>query len=201
MLTSSTSRSADSSQIVVDLDDVNQLFTALDLNPFSTSEIDLLGESAMDRIIRKMLSNRLRSRDVARMTVELPADQISATTESEVSAAVKRFCKARIEDNELTISTSIRQALTLLIIVIVVVAAIGAVLAFLFWNGRLSTSEPIGILVAFSYSVLAWVTLWDPVESLAFDWNPGYRENRVLRHLSEMEVVVQPRADSPLPSL
>jgi hypothetical protein len=183
------------------LDDVNQLFTALDLNPFSTSEIDLLGESAMDRIIRKMLSNRLRSRDVARMTVELPADQISATTESEVSAAVKRFCKARIEDNELTISTSIRQALTLLIIVIVVVAAIGAVLAFLFWNGRLSTSEPIGILVAFSYSVLAWVTLWDPVESLAFDWNPGYRENRVLRHLSEMEVVVQPRADSPLPSL
>jgi hypothetical protein len=201
MLTSSTSRSADSSQIVVDLDDVNQLFTALDLHPFSTSEIDLLGESAMDRIIRKMLSNRLRSRDVARMTVELPADQISATTESEVSAAVKRFCKARIEDNELTISTSIRQALTLLIIVIVVVAAIGAVLAFLFWNGRLSTSEPIGILVAFSYSVLAWVTLWDPVESLAFDWNPGYRENRVLRHLSEMEVVVQPRADSPLPSL
>ena len=40
------------------------------------------------------------------------------------------------------------------------------------------------------------MTVWNPVESLAFDWIPAYRENRVLMHVVAMRVVVKPLADA-----
>ena len=181
-----------SDEITLSLGDVNDLFNDPDVDPLSHREVDVLGASGLSRILARLLAWRLRSRDIHQITRLLPADEIGPTTEADAAASLRRYSLARIEDNHLVIRTTLIQAMTQLVAVIIVVAVVGLLFLLLLNQGVLSTSTPLGLLVAFSISVLAWVTLWDPVESLAFDWIPAYRESRVLKNIMGMRIVVRP---------
>ena len=47
--------------IVIRLDTIDQLFNAPDLNPFSGEEVDVLGEPAMMRVVRRLQARRVRN--------------------------------------------------------------------------------------------------------------------------------------------
>jgi hypothetical protein len=71
---------------------------------------------------------------------------------------------------------------------------LAVVVVYLIVNGVVSQSSTEGYLIISSLSVVAWVTLWDPVESLAFGWVPAHRENRALRSIIGMRVAVREQA-------
>ena len=50
------------------------------------------------------------------------------------------------------------------------------------------------MVVAASISVFVWVVLWDPMEKLLFDWVSPAMENRILRGIMDMTIVVEPQA-------
>ena len=176
---------------VLKLNTIDDLFNAPDVNPFSDNEIDVLGEAALLHAARRMRARGLRNWQASRLVVQLPPDQITPDLQAQTQAAVRRFCVAKIEDNRLNIRLSRVRSAIGLIIVTIISAVVIAVAWLLFNTIFASLSDTVGVVVAASISVFVWVILWDPMEKLLFDWVTPAMENRVLRSIMNMGLVVE----------
>jgi hypothetical protein len=179
--------------VILKLNIIDELFNTPDVNPFAENEIDVLGEAALPHAVRQMLARRIRHWHEARLVIQLPPDQITPDLQAQTQAAVHRFCKAKIADNRLTIHLSrVRSAIGLIVVTIISAAVMGA--AWLLFNTIFAAQadSTVAALVFASISVFVWVILWDPMEKLIFDWVTPALENRVLRGIMGMELVVEP---------
>jgi hypothetical protein len=178
--------------VVLKLNAIGDLFNAPDVNPFAENEIDVLGEAALPHAVRQMLARHIRHWHEARLIVQLPSDQITPDLQAQTQAAVRRFCTARIEDNRLTIRLSrVRSAIGLALVTIISVAVISAAL-ILFNTIFAAIAATVGVIVAASISLFVWVILWNPMDKLLFDWVSPTLENRYLRGIMDMELVIEP---------
>ncbi len=179
--------------VVLKLNTIDELFNAPDVNPFSENTIDVLGEAALLHASRQRLARRIRHWHEARLVIQLPPDQITPDLQAQTSAAVRRYCTAKIEDNRIAIHLSrVRSAIGLIAVTIISVVVMGV--AWLLFNTIFAAQADttVAALVFASISVFVWVILWDPMEKLIFDWVSPALENRVLRGIMGMELVVEP---------
>jgi hypothetical protein len=180
--------------IVIRLDSIDQLFNAPDINPFSDEEVDVLGEPALLRAIRRLLAHRVRNWEEMRLVLELPADQISSGLEKQTEQALQRYSAAKIEDNNLTIRLGRTRSLIglgMVTVISIVVMGLAYLLFNTIWAGA---SDGVKTLVAASISVFVWVILWDPMEKLLFDWVQPYMENRILGRIPTLDIVIRPKS-------
>jgi hypothetical protein len=179
---------------VIRLDTIDQLFNAPDINPFSSEEVDVLGEPALLRAVRRLQAHRVSNWDQVKLILELPSDQITPNLETRTQEALSRYCAAKIEDNRLQIRLSrVRSLIGLGMVTGISVVIIA--LAYLLFNSVFAdASDTAKGIVAASISVFVWVILWDPMEKLLFDWVQPRLENNVLRKLQDIDIVVRPKA-------
>jgi hypothetical protein len=178
--------------LVVRVETIDQLFNAPDVNPFSTCPAAILGEAALPLAVREELWRRPRNWQGRRLIIQLPADQITPDLQLRLVEAVRRYAAAKKEQNGLMIQFSRWRGLRGLVITVVVALIVFAIAAILSITLLASASEIVLGVVAGLAVLFAWVTVWDPIERLAFDWvEPSY-ENRILTSLTEMEIVVEP---------
>jgi hypothetical protein len=71
------------------------------------------------------------------------------------------------------------------------VAVISAAL-ILFNTILAAIAETVGVIVSASISLFVWVILWNPMDKLLFDWVSPTLENRYLRGIMDMELVIEP---------
>ena len=180
--------------IVIRLDSIDQLFNAPDINPFSDEEVDVLGEPALLRAVRRLQTHRIRNWEGVKLTLELPPDQITPNLEARTQEALSRYCAAKIEDNHLTIRLSrIRSLIGLGMVTVISIVVMG--LAYLLFNSLFAgASDTVKGIVAASVSVFVWVILWDPMESLLFNWVEPRLENNILRKLQRVDIVIRPKS-------
>lgn len=179
--------------IKIRLDTIDQLFNAPDVNPFSDEEVDVLGEPALLRAVRRLQAHRMRNWDGTRLILELPADQITPGLEQRTEEALRRYSAAKIEDNRLQIRLSrVRSLIGLAMVTALSIIVIG--LAYVIFT-YLFTDAPDTVkgIVAASISVFVWVILWDPMEKLLFDWVQPHMENNILRKLPGLDIVIRPK--------
>ena len=102
----------------------SQLFDAPEIDPFSENKLEILGMSGLAYITRQLQAHR-RDLKHARLLVRAPADQITPGLDRRLADAVHRYCRAKIEDNEVEIHLiRFRSALglgSLMVIVAVIV--------------------------------------------------------------------------------
>jgi hypothetical protein len=179
--------------IIIRLDTIGQLFNAPDINPFSDEEVDVLGEPALLRAVRRLQAHRIRRWEDVKLILELPVDQITPNLETRTQEALSRYCAAKIEDNRL----QIRLARVRSLIGLAMVTAISVVLialAYLLFNSVFAgASDLVTGIVAASISVFVWVILWDPMEKLLFDWVQPRLENNILGKLQSVDIVIRPK--------
>jgi hypothetical protein len=180
--------------IVLRLDSIDQLFNEPDIDPFSQEEVYVLGEPALLRAVRRLLARRVRDWDGMRLIIELPQDQITPGLEQRTEEALRRYSDAKIEDNHLTIRMSRTRSLIGLGIVIVISILVIILTYLLMTSVFARTSDTVKALVASSVSVFVWVSLWGPLEKLLFDWVQPHMENRILRKLLALDIVIRPRS-------
>jgi len=180
--------------IVIRLDTIDQLFNAPDINPFSDEEVDVLGEPALLRAVRRLQAHRIRDWDQVKLILELPSDQITPHLETRTQEALSRYCAAKIEDNRLQIRLSrVRSLIGLGMVTVISVVIIA--LAYLLFNSVFDeASDTAKGIVAASISVFVWVILWDPMEKLLFEWVEPRQEINILRKLQGVDIVVRPKA-------
>jgi hypothetical protein len=179
--------------VILKLNTIDELFNAPDVNPFAENEIDVLGEAALPHAVRQMLARRIRHWHEARLVIQLPPDQIRPDLQVQAQAAVRRFCTAKIEDNHLTIRLSrVRSAIGLAVVTIISAIVMGAALILFNTIFAAQANTTAAALVFACISVFVWVILWDPMEKLIFDWVTPALENRNLRGIMNMDLVVEP---------
>ena len=107
---------------------------------------------------------------------------------------LRRYSDAKIEDNHLTIRLSRTRSLIGLGIVMVISIVVILVFYFLLTSVFTRTSDTVAALIASSVSVFVWVSLWGPLEKLLFDWVQPHMENRILRKILALDIVIRPRS-------
>ncbi len=179
--------------VILKINTIDELFNAPSVNPFTANAIDVLGEAALLHAVRQMLARRIRHWHEARLIVQLPPDQITADLQAQTQAAVQRYCAAKIDDNRLTIRLSrVRSAIGLAVVTIVSVVVIAIALILFSTIFTAEANSTVAALVVACISVFVWVILWDPMEKLIFDWVQPALENRILRGVMSMDLVIEP---------
>lgn len=178
--------------ITLQLNSIDELFSAPATNPFSAHEVDILGEAGLDIARKRVLQHSPRLPAGIHLTIQLPPDQITPGLAQNVQAAARRFFAHKIADNRLQRQLAIRRSLRMLL-----GAAAGIVAALVFI--ALLASAPLAVIPAFLRGVLIVLALYacsvlsfDAVWSLAFDWVPYVQENKVFRVLQASEITFEP---------
>jgi hypothetical protein len=181
--------------IVLPLNNIDELFNAPDVNPFSTHEVDILGQTAMDCIEKRVTRGWPRKPRVVHVTLQLPADQITPELTGITRNAVQRYCSQKIESNRVRRQITIRRSLRQL-----AYAGVGSLVAL--GIIVLLSSGPLGMLpealrgVLIVLSALAiGVLSFDAVWSVAFDWLPFVQDNTVHTVLMGMNLAIEPQPD------
>ena len=77
--------------ITLQLNSIDELFTAPAANPFSSHAVDILGEAGLDIVQKRVLQRWPRLPRVVHLTVELPADQITPDLAQGCTVAVQCY--------------------------------------------------------------------------------------------------------------
>ncbi len=178
--------------IVLHLSNIDELFVAPATNPFSTHEVDILGEAGLDIAQKQVTRAWPRLPRAIHLTMHLPSDQVTPDLAQRTCAALQHTCAAKIDNNQLQRKLAIRRSLRQLVGASI---AIAVALAFI----ALLVANPLGLLPGFLRGVLVVLALYacsvlsfDALWSLAFDWVPFVQENAVYRALQATEVRIEP---------
>jgi len=176
----------------LELDTVKEFFSAPNSNPFSAHEVDILGESGIDLLQKRVMWDWPRLEGQTRLTLRLPADQITSELEQQTRLALDRYCQEKIEENrlqrKLTIRSSLRQVVPALIFFVIIIALIP-----LLSNLEINTLSPILIGIFQIVMIFAAVlALFDAMYGLFFDWLPYIRENMAYRCMKTAAISIEP---------
>lgn len=172
-----------------------QLFDAPAIDPFSENPLEILGMSGLAYVTRQLQAHRHDLKH-ARLLVRMPADQITPGLDRRLTDAVHRYCRAKIDDNEVEIHLIRFRSAIGLGSLMVIVAVIVVVAYFLYTGPLAEIPQAIQVAIAFTISLFAWVSLWDPLEALIFNPIALLRENFILRRINELEIAVEPNTPS-----
>lgn len=179
--------------LLLDLGNIDALFDAPDADPFSTREVEVLGESGLDHVARRVKAAWSRRGAFARLVITLPADQIAPDTAERTRAAIARTCAAQLERNRASRRQAMRVGRRQLAIALAILAFDVLILA---WISTWATDGPPGMLAGI-LAVLAIfagsLAIWDAIESLVFNWVPFVLDDACYRTLGTLDVVVAPK--------
>jgi len=183
-------------EISLSLDSVEHLFVAPQFNPFAEKEVELLGQSGLARVLKKMEPGSLRHGVKVRLTVLLPPTQITPDLPERVNKALLRYCQAQIEDNHLRIKRTIWIGLRGFPFGLLFLGVCMGLSATFSSQVLTFIPENLNNLLAEGLIVIGWIALWNPVSAFIYDWVPFWRENQVYRTMMTMDIRFQPSPDN-----
>ena len=182
--------------ILIRIDTIDQLFNGSSINPFSDKPVVILGEAGLPYAIHQDLGHGLPTWKGKRLVIQLPADQISPGLQLEIINAVRKYAQAKLEQNYATIRISRWRSLIGLCIAIVIATVLLAFLYVVTQTLLASASDAVIGIFAGLVTIFIWSTVWNPWDRLVYEWIEPWREDRILRSLTKMEIVIQPETIS-----
>ena len=181
-------------EIAVHVSDVRNLFMPTEIDPFAESDEEALGEPALLPVLRKLMAAR-EMRGTHKLVVLVPPARIEPGLEARTRAAVQRYCRLKIEANDLTLRVMRREAAGL---------AVRGLLLLTFCMGMSSllTSEAVRVMpellqttLGEGFNVVGWVMMWRPVEALFFNPLPVRTSTAAHRFVLSLQLEVRPDPD------
>jgi hypothetical protein len=178
-------------EITIHLDNIKDLFTEPDVDPFSKKANFLSGIELIKSEI-KPSSFWVEAR--IRTTIFLPKESIEPSLARITKDALQKYCQFKVLQNKRAMVTLRRQALIALLLGTLFLVSGLFLSQFLekvtFLPTFLSTLFSDGFVIAF------WVILWRPIDFFLFELWPFWREDRIYKHMMMMEIKV---AEDPAP--
>ncbi len=176
--------------ILVRVDTVDQLFNAPAIDPLSDKPAVLLAEPALAHAVRQELGRGLRDWRGRCLVIQLPADQITPSLAPQLVAGVRRYAAAKIAENKNIMRISRWRSFVGLIIAIGIVLALVLIATALNATLLAGASDGAKAALAGLLTIFIWATVWNPWDRLIYEWNEPFLENRILRSVDSMEIVV-----------
>jgi hypothetical protein len=170
-------------QLVLRLDRLQDLFGPPALDEFGGSA-DLT--SGIERVVAELKATRPAT---VQLTILVPEPGLTPGVEDRVTAAIRRYCAARIQDLEHRRGALRHDGLTalllgapLLLVALLLTALVSHSSFPAFWRTFLGD----GLLL-----VLAWVALWYPLDTLLWYGRPITHEIRTVDAMRRMPITVR----------
>jgi len=189
-------KQSESQNIVISIDTVDQLFNAGSISPASDKPIVILGEAGLPYAIRQELSHGLRRWQGKRLIIQLPADQVNPGSQLQIVDMIRKYARVKIDENSAMIRLSRTRSLTSLVLAIFIAALLIAFIGIVTNTLLASASDTVKGIFAGLVTIFIWSTVWNPWDRLLYEWIEPWRENRILRNLVTMEIVVQAIPDT-----
>ncbi|MEX1046998.1 MAG: hypothetical protein WD050_06335 [Actinomycetota bacterium] len=175
-------------ELTVRLDRVEDLFAAPHVD-LAKGRLD--PQAGMDQIMTSLRAHRLPAR--VRVTVMLPDETArEGASEGTLRKLVEDFCRANIRRNAEVISSLRREGLLELIPAVLLL--FGCLSLSIFLGNVTVLTKPFTRLLVEGSSIVGWVGMWQPLQSLLYDWWPAYRDNKIYGRLLDMDLVVRTEA-------
>ncbi|MFX0168823.1 MAG: hypothetical protein ACFE89_05610 [Candidatus Hodarchaeota archaeon] len=176
-------------EITLELKEINHLFAAPVLDPFSEYYKPYTATAGIEFIYHELRGHVNRKEVVT--TIILPEDQVRTRLEEDTKEAVQRYTKSKLREVSQDIRASWYKGIRLLILALIAF--------FLSQIGFLTIKEVIYPLTANPFIrilsegvlVFGWVMLWVPLDLLVFEmW--GHRlERTIFRNMANMVIVIR----------
>ena len=191
-MNSASGMAVENHELVVQIAEISDLFTAPDTDRLAQYEGEVMGEPALLRVVRRLMAAR-KIDDSARLVVLLPADKIEPGLAERARAALTRYCTLKLEDNDAQLRITRREAARLLLRGLLILA-ICVALSSLFRSDVITFLPPfLRNTLGEGFNVIGWVMLWRPVEAYFFDPLPIRTSSAVHRFLSSLQLEIRPQ--------
>jgi hypothetical protein len=177
--------------IILPLNNIDELFNAPDVNPFSTYEVDILGQSGLDCIEKRLTRHWPRKPGSVHLILQLPADQINPDLVEDTRSAVHRYCAKKIEGNRMHRQVVIQRSLRQLAYAGLGSLAALVIIALLALNPFGIFIQPIRDVLMMLSALAIGVLTFDAVWSVAFDWIPFVQDNTVQTMIMGMRLKIE----------
>jgi hypothetical protein len=183
---------AASEELVVQVGEIRDLFTAPDADPLAQHEGEVMGEPALLRVARRLMSARKMS-GARTLVVLLPEDKIEADLTERARKALVRYCTLKLEDNDDQLRLMRREAgRQLLRGMLILLVCVGV--SSVFRSEAITFLPPlINNALGEGFNVIGWVMLWLPVESFFFNPIPIRTSSEVHRFLKTLQIEIRPQ--------
>lgn len=179
-------------EIKIKIREIEQLYLAPNMDPFSDLEVEMFGESAFQRILKQLEPGFWRKSGTLRLVIQLPKEKIKPGLDEKVMAAIDRYAEIRTKDNNLAARNERWNGARRLVVAILFSLGIIAVSVLLF-NTLLSDLPRDVYSLLFGFIALViWVLVWNPIDILAFEWVPYSMANQVLAYIAKAEIIIKP---------
>ena len=178
-------------EFAVHLEDPNDLFEP---RPADVERGSPPEEPGIQRIRDELDASR-RGTEVT-VEIVLPADKATPEVERGVRRAIARYCEAGIARAEHDLKAIHRDGWRTFLFGAVVLA-VGLLLSEAVLRERVIPKELRDFFGNGLFLVVAWVGLWYPLDTLAYGGQPYRHERKLLRALSQVEILVRPGGGEP----
>lgn len=168
--------------IEIRLDELRQLFDALDPAPFRERDLDPRADEFIVESARELPAGTAPA-----LRVQLARAAVEAAAAAEVETSVRQHYARRAAVERRRLRELFRTGRISLAIGLAFVAF---ALAFAEWVAPLILSELAASFVVDSFVIGAWVALWRPLEIFLYDWWPIRAEARLYERLAAMPVAL-----------
>jgi hypothetical protein len=190
---------APSQELVVQVGEIRDLFTAPDTDPLAQHEGEVMGEPALRRVARKLMAARKMS-GARKLIVLLPEGKIEPGLAERARRALVRYCTLKLEDNDAELRLMRRDASRLLlrgILILLVCVGVSSV----FRSETITFLPPlINNALGEGFNVIGWVMLWRPVETYFFNPIPIRTSSAVHRFLQALQIEIRPESRETAPA-
>ena len=157
--------------ISVDLNGIDELFQEPDFDPFDPNS---RCESGMADLYNQ--TQDFSAKEALQITISLPENKVEQEQRDEVKNAILRYCQVKIVQSEREAQEIRKQGLRDLRWAMIISVAL---LLSAFLITQLTFLPEILIyLLSTGAGIIAWVTLWPPLDSILYEWSP-YRQTKI----------------------
>jgi hypothetical protein len=194
-----TDRGASSEELMVQVGEIRDLFTAPETDPLAQHEGEVMGEPALLRVARRLMSARKMS-GARKLVVLLPGDKIEPGLAERARLALVRYCTLKLEDNDAELRLMRREAGRLLLRgVLILLVCVGV--SSVFRSDTVTFLPPlVNNALGEGFNVIGWVMLWRPVETYFFNPIPIRTSSAVHRFLKTLQIEIRPQARETAPA-
>jgi hypothetical protein len=171
-------------EIEICLDDINHLFSAPETDYFAEKPVYYSGLDTAVIEIRKA-----GRRSEHRLVILLPAEKISPELHEAARRALAYYCAHKIEESRREVSLLRREGFEALQTGLVFMAVCLSV--SLYVSKQIWIPELIQTFVGQGLSVVAWVSMWKPIDIFLYQWWPHWQTRFVFDKIRKSELVIR----------
>ena len=157
--------------ISVELNGIDELFQESEFDPFDpTSRC----ESGIADLYNQ--TQNLSPKEPLQIMISFPEDAVDSETQRKIKNAIERYCEVKIIQSDREIREIRKQGMRDLrwAMIISVILLLGAYLI----TELTFLPEILIYMLSTGAGIIAWVTLWPPLDSVFYEWSP-YRQIKI----------------------